>query len=130
MARTSSARKQEQGARGSDGRGRLAAVRGKGAGAAAALDQVIHERKRLAIVSVLAVHESLSFTELKGLVGITDGNLSVHARKLEDAGYVECRKGFAGRVPRTDFRLTASGRRALDGYLDHMEALIRRTRDG
>ena len=130
MARMSSARKPDEGARGPDGRARLAAVRGKGAGAPAALDQVIHERKRLAIVSALAVHDSLSFTELKALVGITDGNLSVHARKLEDAGYVECRKGFAGRVPRTDFRLTAAGRRALDGYLDHMEALIRRTRDG
>ena len=76
------------------------------------------------------MHESLSFTEFKALVGITDGNLSVHARKLEDAGYVECRKGFAGRVPRTDYRLTVAGRRALDGYLDHMETLIRRTRDG
>ena len=109
---------------------RLGAVRGGRARAPAELDDLIHERKRLAIVSALAVHESLSFTELKALVGITDGNLSVHARKLEDAGYVECRKGFAGRVPRTDFRLTAAGRRALDGYLDHMEALIRRTRDG
>jgi DNA-binding transcriptional ArsR family regulator len=128
VAKTSSARKPDEAARGHEGRGRLAAVRGRGA--AAALDRVIHERKRLAIVSALAVHESLSFTELKALVGITDGNLSVHARKLEDAGYVECRKGFAGRVPRTDFRLTAAGRRALDGYLDHMEALIRRTRDG
>jgi DNA-binding transcriptional ArsR family regulator len=130
VARTSSARKPEATARGPDGRGRLAAVRGRGAAQAASLDQVIHERKRLAIVSALAVHDSLSFTELKALVGITDGNLSVHARKLEDAGYVECRKGFAGRVPRTDFRLTSAGRRALDGYLDHMEALIRRTRDG
>jgi DNA-binding transcriptional ArsR family regulator len=95
-----------------------------------ALNQLIHERKRLAIVSALAVHEWLSFTELKALVGATDGNLSVHARKLEDAGYVECRKGFAGRIPRTEFRLTSAGRRALAGYLDHMEALIRRTRDG
>ena len=130
MAKSSSARKPDDAARGADGRARLAAVRGRGAGGAAALDQVIHERKRLAIVSALAVHESLSFTELRALVGITDGNLSVHARKLEDAGYLECRKGFAGRVPRTDFRLTPAGRRALDGYLGHMEALIRRTRDG
>jgi DNA-binding transcriptional ArsR family regulator len=130
VVRASSARTPEESARGPEGRGRLAAVRGNGPRQAAALDQVIHERKRLAIVSALAVHESLSFTELKSLVGITDGNLSVHARKLEDAGYVECRKGFAGRVPRTDFRLTVAGRRALDGYLDHMEALIRRTRDG
>jgi DNA-binding transcriptional ArsR family regulator len=104
-------------------------VRGQGVNAPLALDQLIHERKRLAIVSALAVHEALSFTELKAAVGTSDGNLSVHARKLEDAGYIDCRKGFSGRVPRTEFRLTAAGRRALAGYLDHMEALIRRTRD-
>jgi len=93
------------------------------------LDHLIHERKRLAIVSALAGHEWLSFTELKALIDTSDGNLSVHARKLEDAGYLECRKGFAGRVPRTDYRLTPQGRRALTTYLDHMEALIQRTRD-
>jgi len=100
-----------------------------GGSAAADLDQLIHERKRLAIVSALAGHDWLSFTELKALVDTSDGNLSVHARKLEDAGYLECRKGFAGRVPRTDFRLTPRGRHALATYLDHMEALIQRTRD-
>lgn len=108
---------------------RLGAVRGGRSRAPAELDDLIHERKRLAIVSALAGHDWLSFAELKALVETSDGNLSVHARKLEDAGYLDCRKGFAGRVPRTDFRLTALGRQALAGYLDHMEALIRRTRD-
>jgi len=108
----------------------LTATRAKAGAGARALDQLIHERTRLAIVSALAVHAELSFTELRAAVGATDGNLSVHARKLEDAGYVECRKGFAGRVPRTDYRLTAPGRRALAAYLDHMEALINRTREG
>jgi DNA-binding MarR family transcriptional regulator len=79
---------------------------------------------RLAIVSALAVNDSLSFVELKAMLGATDGNLSVHARKLEEAGYVECRKTFNGRTPKTDYRLTADGRRALERYLDHMEALI------
>ncbi len=91
-------------------------------------DRLIHERLRLAIVSVLAVHDSLSFNELKELLTVTDGNLSVHARKLEDAGYVLCEKSFDGRVPRTEFKLTAAGRRALERYLDHMEALIRASR--
>ena len=93
------------------------------------LDRLIHERMRLGIVSALAGHGWVSFAELKDALGTTDGNLSVHARKLEDAGYVECRKGFVARVPRTDYRLTPEGRRALEGYLDHMEALIRRTRN-
>jgi len=93
------------------------------------LDRLIHERMRLGIVSVLAVNESLSFNELKAMLGATDGNLSVHARKLEEAGYVECRKSFNGRVPRTDFSLTPAGRRALERYLDHMEALIEAVRD-
>lgn len=91
-----------------------------------ALDRLIHERVRLAIVSALAVHESLTFNELKGLLETSDGNVSVHARKLEDAGYVTCTKGFDGRVPRTEYRLTAKGRTALERYLAHMEALIRR----
>jgi DNA-binding MarR family transcriptional regulator len=91
-----------------------------------ALDRLIHERVRLAIVSALAVHESLTFNELKALLDITDGNLSVHARKLEEARYVLCSKGYEGRVPRTKYRLTASGREALERYLLHMEALIRR----
>lgn len=96
---------------------------------ALALDRLIHERLRLGIVSALAVNESLTFNELKRLMQTTDGNLSVHARKLEDAGYVTCKKSFEGRVPRTEYRLTATGRRALERYLDHMEALIRATRE-
>lgn len=93
------------------------------------LDRLIHERMRLAIVSSLAVNESLSFNELKRLLATTDGNLSVHARKLEEAGYIVCTKSFEGRVPRTEFRLSDNGRRALERYLAHMEALIRRTRE-
>ncbi|MCC7003030.1 MAG: transcriptional regulator [Gemmatimonadaceae bacterium] len=91
-----------------------------------ALDRVIHERIRLAIVSTLAVHEMLTFTELRSVLETSDGNLSVHARKLEDAGYVSCKKSFDGRIPRTEYRITAAGRRALEQYLSHMEALIRR----
>ncbi len=94
------------------------------------LDRVIHERMRLGIVSALAVNESLTFNDLKGLLGATDGNLSVHARKLEEAGYVACHKYIEGRVPRTEYRLTGEGRLALGRYLDHMEALIRATRNG
>jgi len=93
------------------------------------LDRLIHERMRLAMVSSLAVNETLSFNELKRLLETTDGNLSVHARKLEEAGYVTCTKSFEGRVPRTEYRLTAIGRQALERYLSHMEALIRRTRE-
>jgi len=84
---------------------------------------------RLAMVSALAVNESLTFNELKRLLETTDGNLSVHARKLEEAGYVECKKSFEGRVPKTEYRLSGAGRRALERYLEHMEALIRSTRD-
>jgi DNA-binding transcriptional ArsR family regulator len=97
---------------------------------ATSLDRLIHERTRLAIVSALAVNSSLTFNDLKSLLRVTDGNLSVHARKLEDAGYVDCAKSFDGRVPKTEYRLSASGRRALEKYLDHMEALIRVTREG
>src|ERR671937_606333 len=96
--------------------------------APADLDRLIHERVRLAIVSALSVRDSLTFNELKTLLKTSDGNLSVHARKLEDANYVTCDKSFAGRVPKTEYRLTALGRRALERYLDHMEALIRATR--
>ena len=92
------------------------------------LERLIHARMRLAIVSALAVNDTLSFSELKAMLGATDGNLSVHARKLEDAGYIECTKSFQDRTPRTEYRLTASGRRALDRYLEHMDALIRHTR--
>ncbi|MDX1503370.1 MAG: transcriptional regulator [Thermoanaerobaculia bacterium] len=92
------------------------------------LDRLIHTRLRLGIVSALAVNESLSFNDLKSLLATTDGNLSAHARKLEDAGYIACEKSFRGRMPRTEFRLEPRGRRALDRYLEHMDALIRATR--
>jgi len=96
--------------------------------AAGRLDDVIHGRVRLAIVSALAARDNLSFAELKSALQLTDGNLSVHARKLEDAEYITCSKTFDGRVPRTEYRLSAAGRRALERYLDHMEALIHATR--
>lgn len=95
---------------------------------AAELDPVIHERMRLGIISALAVREALTFSELKRLLEATDGNLSVHARKLEDANYVVCAKSFAGRVPRTEYRITHVGQRALERYLDQMEQIIRQTR--
>ena len=94
----------------------------------ATIDRVIHERLRLAIVGALAVNPSLSFTELKHLLGMTDGNLSVHARKLEDAGYITCTRGMDGRIPRTEYRLTPAGRAALNQYLTRMEALIKAMR--
>jgi len=92
-------------------------------------DRVIHERVRLAIVSALASVDALTFNELKDLLDITDGNLSVHARRLEEAGFVACEKSFVERVPRTQYRLTDAGRVALDDYLNHMELLIRRVRE-
>jgi len=98
-------------------------------GEAPKLDRLVHERLRLGILSALAVNDSLTFNELKKLLDTTDGNLSVHARKLEEAGYAACSKSFEGRMPRTDYRLTAAGRRALDRYLDHMEALIQAMRE-
>ena len=94
-------------------------------GRAQQLDRIIHERVRLAIVSALAANESLTFTNLKKLLETSDGNLSIHARKLEDAGYIDCEKYFEGRVPKTAFRITDEGRKALSQYLDHMEALIK-----
>jgi DNA-binding HxlR family transcriptional regulator len=97
-------------------------------GDASKFDRLVHERLRLGILSALTVNESLTFNELKKLLDTSDGNLSVHARKLEEAAYVACTKTFEGRVPRTDYRLTAAGRRALDRYLDHMEALIQAMR--
>jgi len=97
--------------------------------AVGSLDRLIHERLRLGIVSALAVNECLSFTDLKRLLDTTDGNLSVHARKLEDAEYIVVEKSFAGRVPRTEYRLTPAGKRALEKYLAHMEALIKAVRD-
>ena len=96
---------------------------------AADLDRLIHEPVRLGIVSALAVNATMTFNELKELLKTTDGNLSVHARKLEDGQYIACEKYFQGRVPKTEYRLTAAGRRALETYLDHMEALIRATRE-
>jgi len=108
----------------------LAGVHGMPGGGTALLDRVIHERLRLAIVSALAVNHVLTFAELKKLLETTDGNLSVHSRKLEDAGYITVEKKFEGRVPRTEYRLTASGRTALERYLTHMETLIRATRNG
>jgi len=93
------------------------------------LDRLIHQRTRLSIVSALAVADTLSFNDLKSALRTSDGNLSVHARKLEDAGYLECTKSFEGRMPRTEYRLTDEGRRALEAYLSHMEALIDATRD-
>ncbi len=107
----------------------VAGAAGSSGEGALALDRLIHERLRLGIVSALAVNGSLTFNELKGLMKTTDGNLSVHARKLEDAGYVTCTKSFEGRVPRTEYRITPAGRKALERYLDHMEALIRATRE-
>ncbi len=92
------------------------------------LDRIIHERLRLGIVSALSVNQSLTFKDLKAILATTDGNLSVHARKLEEAGYVSCEKRFEGRMPRTEYRLTAQGRAELEKYLTHMEALIQGTR--
>ncbi|MBI5091473.1 MAG: transcriptional regulator [Candidatus Hydrogenedentes bacterium] len=99
-------------------------------GEAAGFDRVIHERMRLAVVSALAVNTTLSFSELKRILNTTDGNLSVHARKLEDAGYISCSKFFEGRTPKTEYQLTSKGRKALEKYLSHMESLIKRVRQG
>lgn len=99
------------------------------AGSTPKLDRLIHERLRLGILSALAVNESLTFSELKKLLETTDGNLSVHARKLEEAQYVACTKSFENRLPKTEYRLTPTGRRALERYLDHMEALIQSMRE-
>ena len=96
--------------------------------AAPNLDRLIHERLRLGIISALAANESLSFSDLKNLMNTTDGNLSVHARKLEEAGYIACTKYFEGRLPKTEYKLTAAGRRALESYLSHMETLIKQMR--
>jgi DNA-binding MarR family transcriptional regulator len=109
---------------------RLADLVGGAVRDAQALDRVIHERIRLGIVSALAVAPKLSFSDLKATLQTTDGNLSVHARRLEEAGYLRCHKSFDGRVPRTDYELTGEGRAAFERYLDHMEALIRATRQG
>ena len=94
------------------------------------MERIIHERIRLAIVSALSVNKSMTFNELKKLLGTTDGNLSVHARKLEEAEYIQCDKSFQGRMPKTEFKLTPKGRKALERYLNHMEALINAVRKG
>lgn len=127
MAKTSALRK----ARGIESaQGGISPPRGRAATAPLEkLDRLIHERMRLSIVSALAVNELLTFKEMKELLRMSDGNLSVHARKLEEAGYVGCTKSFFDRVPRTEYRLTAAGRRALERYLNHMEALIQATRE-
>ncbi len=130
MAKSSTAR-QERLQRSRESSVPLEAVRNPAREAVPAdLDRLIHERIRLGIVSALAVNRSLTFNELKALLKTTDGNLSVHARRLEEADYIVCTKSFDGRLPKTEFRLTASGRRALERYLNHMEALIRATREG
>ena len=128
MARTASARKSEVGSTKSDVRSTKSEAAAKKQ-SPLELDRLIHERLRLGIVSALAVSERLTFNDLKRLLQTTDGNLSVHARKLEDAEYISCEKSFEGRVPRTEYRLTAAGRRALEKYLVHMEAIIKAVRD-
>ena len=107
---------------------KLRSVHGGAPHSAHEIDRMIHERLRLGIISALAANESLTFNELKHTVKTTDGNLSVHARKLEEAGYINCSKSFEGRTPKTEYSLTTAGRRALERYLDHMEALIGRMR--
>jgi DNA-binding transcriptional ArsR family regulator len=114
--------------RGQPEKEKLRGVHGGAPHSAREIDRMIHERLRLGIISALAGHESLTFNELKHAVKTTDGNLSVHARKLEEAGYISCSKSFEGRTPKTEFRLSPAGRRALERYLDHMEALIGRMR--
>ena len=109
---------------------RLRGIHGGAPHSAHDIDRLIHERLRLGIISALAVNDSLTFNELKHSVKTTDGNLSVHARKLEDAGYVSCSKSFDGRTPRTEYSLTLAGRRALEQYLNHMEALLGKMRKG
>lgn len=123
------ARAENNASRGRTRGARLQAVRGDASTPALELDRLIHERVRLGIVSALAVNDRLSFNELKKLLETTDGNLSVHARKLEDAGYVRCMKSFEGRVPRTEYALTRAGRDALKRYVEHMEALIDAVRE-
>jgi DNA-binding transcriptional ArsR family regulator len=130
MAKSSTARQERQ-QRSRDAGAPLEAVRNPAREAAPAdLDRLIHERIRLGIVSALAVNRSLTFNELKALLKTSDGNLSVHARKLEEADYITCARSFDGRLPKTEYRLAAAGRRALERYLNHMEALIRATREG
>jgi DNA-binding MarR family transcriptional regulator len=125
----SGALRQDRGAKSRAADEHLRTVRGSAEAVAPELDRLIHERMRLGIVSALAVNDSLTFNQLKALLKTTDGNLSVHARRLEEADYIACTKSFDGRLPKTEFRLTVSGRRALERYLNHMEALIQATRE-
>jgi DNA-binding MarR family transcriptional regulator len=125
-----SAQREARHASGASGEGaRLQSISGGIEAVPSELDRLIHERMRLGIVSALAVNQRLAFNDLKEMLGATDGNLSVHARKLEEAGYVACIKGFDGRIPRTVYELTSAGRGALEQYLEHMEALIHAVRD-
>ena len=130
LAKPKATKSGAQGAPEAGGARRASQRPAEGPATAAELDRLIHERVRLAIVSALAVNESLTFNELKQLLNTTDGNLSVHARKLEEAQYVVCKKFFEGRTPKTEYRLTAAGRRALENYLGHMETVIRAARGG
>ena len=129
MAKQSTAKRSNQRKQGSSAAS-LRDVPGKAKSAAPNLDRLIHERLRLGIISALAANESLTFSDLKSLMTTTDGNLSVHARKLEEAGYIACSKSFEGRLPKTEYKLTAAGRRALESYLSHMETLIKQMRNG
>ena len=124
MAKQSTAKQVRQDANASESRAQTT----KQKSAAPDLDRLIHERLRLGIISALAANESLTFSDLKNLMNTTDGNLSVHARKLEEAGYISCSKFFEGRLPKTEYKLTAAGRSALEKYLSHMESLIKQMR--
>ena len=128
MARNATARKSETGSSKSEVRSTKSEAPAKKQ-SPLELDRLIHERLRLGIISALAVSERMTFNDLKRLLQTTDGNLSVHARKLEDAEYIACDKSFEGRVPRTEYRLTAAGRRALEKYVAHMEAILKAVRD-
>ena len=128
MAKQSTAKHQNQ--RKQETAGGPRDIRGKARSLAPDLDRLIHERLRLGIISALAANESLTFGDLKSLMNTTDGNLSVHARKLEEAGYITCSKYFEGRMPKTEYKLAAAGRRALESYLSHMETIIQQMRKG
>ena len=124
MAKQSTAKQVRQDSNAAESRAQTS----KQKSAAPNLDRLIHERLRLGIISALAANESLTFSDLKNLMSTTDGNLSVHARKLEEAGYISCTKFFEGRLPKTEYKLTAAGRSALENYLSHMESLIKQMR--
>ena len=129
MAKQSTAKKESLRKQDSDTHDTRGAASAKQKSAAPNLDRLIHERLRLGIISALAANESLTFSDLKSLMNTTDGNLSVHARKLEDAGYISVSKFFEGRLPKTEYKLTAAGRSALENYLSHMESLIKQMRN-